>query len=82
METLNSLFLHADTWSLLQPVPPHLLPRRTSLYADDMVLFLSLVARDLLLTKCILSLFEKASGLGCNMGKCQMVLIRCEDNQV
>jgi hypothetical protein len=43
-------------------------PHRTSMYAGDMILFLSPVAGNLQLTKCILTMFEKASGLGCNMG--------------
>jgi hypothetical protein len=54
----------------------------TSLYVDDVVFFRSPADTDLQITKCILSMFEKASGLGCNLGKCQIVPIRCHDNQV
>jgi hypothetical protein len=30
----------------------------------------------------ILSIFEDASGLGCNLAKCQMASIRCTEEQV
>jgi hypothetical protein len=70
MESLNRLIHRDDAWGLLQPLLPRLLPYHTSLYADDLVLFPSPVDTDLQFTKCILTLFEKASGLGCNLGKC------------
>jgi hypothetical protein len=40
-------------------------------------MFISPTAQDLLLTRSILALFEDASGLGCNLAKCQMAPIRC-----
>jgi hypothetical protein len=45
------------------------------MYVDDMVLFLALTQEDLQMAKAIFELFEKASGLGCNVAKCQMVPI-------
>jgi hypothetical protein len=49
---------------------------------DDLILFLSPVESDLHITKCILAMFEKALGLSCNLGKCQIAPIRCDDEQV
>jgi hypothetical protein len=42
MEVLSSLIRIADAWSLLNPLLPNLISHRTSLYADDLVVFLSL----------------------------------------
>jgi hypothetical protein len=67
---------------LLQPLPLRLIPYRGSLYADDLILFLTPVRLDLLFFKSILQVFEKASGLACNFDKCQIVPIRCDEAQV
>jgi hypothetical protein len=40
-DVLNSLFHTTDSWSLLQQLLPRQLPYHVSMYADDMVLFLS-----------------------------------------
>jgi hypothetical protein len=82
MEVLNSLFHKADYWSLLQKLPPRHIPFRVSMYADDMVLFFTPIQGDLQLAKAIFELFEKASCLGCNVAKCQMVPIRCSSEKV
>jgi hypothetical protein len=37
---------------------------------------------DMLMDKEIFSLFQDASGLGCNVSKCQVVAMRCELGQV
>jgi hypothetical protein len=58
------------------------LPHRASFYVDDLVVFITPSAPDLQMARCILELFHDASGLGCNMVKCQMVPIRCTDDQV
>jgi hypothetical protein len=58
------------------------IPYRSSLYANDMVLFLSLAVQDLQIARCTFNMFEDASGLGCNLGKCQFALIRCTGEQV
>jgi hypothetical protein len=82
MEVLSALIHKADGWSLLRPrlvyacriVPP--------LYADDLVFFIALLTRVLQMARCILDLFHDASGLGCNLAKFQMVLIRCMEEQM
>jgi hypothetical protein len=39
------------------------------------------MASDLHMIRCIFSIFEGASRLSCNMGKCRMAPIRCSDTQ-
>jgi hypothetical protein len=81
MEALNALIHKADGWSLLELLSTRLL-HRASFYADDMVMFISPTAQDLQLTHSILTLFEEAPGLGCNLAKCQMAPIRCSTDQM
>jgi hypothetical protein len=52
------------------------------MYADDMALFLSPSRQDLHLANAIFELFQASSSLGCNISKCQIVPIRCDDVQV
>jgi hypothetical protein len=47
-----------------------------------MVLFLSPLQQELRLACGILHVFEGASGLGCNIAKCQLAPIRCSKDQV
>jgi hypothetical protein len=82
MEALSGLIHRAEAWSLLQPLPSCLIPYCASLYADDLILFLNPMATDLQFFKCILTMFENASGLDYNLGKCQIVPIRCDESQV
>jgi hypothetical protein len=81
MEVLSAMFKHADDWSLLQPLGARPIPYCISLYVDDMVLFTAPRHQDLQLARDILQVFEGASGLGCNMVKCQLALIRCSEEQ-
>jgi hypothetical protein len=81
MEALNALTLKAGSWSLLQP-PGTRLPHCASLYADDLVIFISLSVRDFQTTWTILTLFEDASDLGCNLAKCQLAPIRYDEDQM
>jgi hypothetical protein len=57
------------------------IPYRTSLYADDLVLFVCPNARDLQLIRSVFNIFEGASGRGCNLAKCQLTPIRCDEEQ-
>jgi hypothetical protein len=82
MEALSALLHHVEEWGLLKPLPLWLIPFRASLYVDDLILFLSPVESDMHITKHILAMFEKASGLGCNLGKCHIAPIRCDEEQV
>jgi hypothetical protein len=54
------------------------IPFRASFYVDDVVLFMSPKMQDLQLLRQIFVIFVGASGLECNINKCQMVVIHCE----
>jgi hypothetical protein len=43
MEVLNALIQKVDAWSLFHPQGVRSIPDRTSLYANDLVMFISLV---------------------------------------
>jgi hypothetical protein len=55
---------------------------KTALYIDDLIMFAAPSCRDLLMIKMIFHIFAGASGLSCNMAKCQLVPIRCSEEQV
>jgi hypothetical protein len=82
MEVLTALIRKADSWSLWQPMGVRTILHRVSLYVDDLIMFNSPSARDLQLTRSLLSWFEKASGLSCNFSKCQMAPIRCDEEHL
>ena len=82
MEVLSALIRRGDEWSLLQRLPVRSIPHRASLYADDLIMFISPEESDINLIKEILGLFEGASGLACNMSKCQIVPIRCQQQHI
>jgi hypothetical protein len=65
----------------LSPLDARSVPHRASFYADDLMLFVAPRELDLQVTRTVLSLFESASGLSCNMAKCQLALIRCLEEQ-
>jgi hypothetical protein len=67
MEALNALIHEAEEWSLFKPLGVQAIRHCASLYADDLAWFVSPDQRDLQLVQNILDIFEKASGLGCNM---------------
>jgi hypothetical protein len=79
MEVLGAMFRRANAWSLLQSLGAPSITYCVSLYADDMVLFLASQHQDLQVAWEILQIFKDASGLGCNMAKCQMAPIRCSE---
>jgi hypothetical protein len=58
MEVLNALFCRANSWSLLHELKATQIPHRASLYVDDMILFMALMATNLHLTHCIFNIFE------------------------
>jgi hypothetical protein len=79
MEVLNSLIRKADAWLLFCPLGLNTSAHRASFYADDLV---TPEQGDLHMATTILSIFEKSSDLGCNLSKCQLLPIRCSDDQV
>jgi hypothetical protein len=66
--------------SLATAAPDH--PSPVSLYVDDLIMFIGLTPADMGMAKEILLLFKGSLGLGYNVAKCQVVVIRCEADQV
>lgn len=77
MDVLNSVFVKAGKEGLLQPLSNRVSDQRLSIYADDVALFIKPVEEELLLTKEILDIFGKASGLVTNFNKSSIIPIRC-----
>jgi hypothetical protein len=77
MEGLNRLIKVADDDGLLQPLGHTGIIDRAFFYADDVVIFLKANQQDLILTKAILDIFGKASGLIINRQKCLINPIQC-----
>jgi hypothetical protein len=71
MEVLGAMFRKADEWNLLRPLGVRQIKQRVSLYTNDIMVFLSPTVEDLKLSHNIFALFERATGLVCNMSKCQ-----------
>jgi hypothetical protein len=82
MEVLNGLHCRADEWLLLGPFGVRPIAHCASLYADDLVVFISPEAQDLDMLHLILHLFEGSSDLSCILAKCSMVAIRCSEEQI
>lgn len=77
MEALNSLISLAEREGLLVPLGNSGMHERPYLYADDVVLFLSPLQQDLIVTGAILELFGGAYGLHTNLDKCLISPIQC-----
>jgi hypothetical protein len=55
---------------------------RASIYADDLVIFLTSSAQDFSCIWHILELFAGTSGLATNLDKCTITLIRCSNDDI
>jgi hypothetical protein len=82
MEVLHPLTCKADKWAIFDKLAVRCLPLHMSLYAVDVILFLSPTAQDMQTTRGILRIFDGASDLGCNFNKCQLALIRCTEEHM
>lgn len=83
MDALNSLLSTVDNAALLQPIGGRRgIPHCLSLYADDVVVFLTPVSSDLHVIKQILQLFGEASVLRTNLAKSVVSPIRCNTQEV
>jgi hypothetical protein len=71
-----------DSRGLLTPHCPRSIKQRVSLYAGDVVVFLSQVVLDLVMIKEILELFRRATGLATNLNKSKAFPIRCAEVQL
>jgi hypothetical protein len=81
MEVFGGLIWKVDQWSLLQQLGTNSIPQHASFYVDDLILFVSLEEQDLLTLRHIFEVCEGASGVPCNLSKCQLVLICCSEEQ-
>jgi hypothetical protein len=82
MECFSAMIKVADSKGLFCPLRPHSIKQRVSLYADDVVVFLSPVMLDLVMIRAILDLFRQASGLATNINKSKAFPIRCDKEQL
>jgi hypothetical protein len=82
MEALNSLIWEADRQRVLSPLPGNAVAHRASLYADDLVLFVSPQTQDLLSILGVLQLFAGASGPATNVEKCVASPIQCTEEML
>lgn len=82
MEVLNSLIRKADEWKLFADLGIKDLPHRAAMYADDLVVFLTPLERDLNTIRHILQVFQGASGLAYSIQKCQLAPIRCGEADI
>jgi hypothetical protein len=82
MECFNAMIKVADSRGLFCPLRPRSIKQRVSLYADDVVVFLSPVVLDLVMIRAILDLFRQASGLATNINKSNAFPIRCDEGQL
>jgi hypothetical protein len=67
MEVLGAMIRKADEWGLFELLGVRAIPFRASLYADDVVLFISPKAQNLQLLRQIFTIFAGASGFQCNV---------------
>jgi hypothetical protein len=81
MEVLNALIHEADRCGIFNPLP-NIIKHRASVYADDLVIFLSPGENDLRNMCRILDLFAGSSGLQTNVDKCVLTPIRCSQAQI
>ena len=82
MDVFNSIVKKANDEGLLQPLAARNIHHRVSLYADDVVLFLRLVATDLHMVEDILRLFGSATGLKTNIQKSSVLPIQCSGDDL
>jgi hypothetical protein len=82
MEVLNALIRKVGEWNLLHGLGVNLVPIRNAMYADDSIMFASPMVNGMSLVRTIFHIFKGASGLSCNMAKCQLVPIWCSEDQI
>jgi hypothetical protein len=82
MECFSALIKLAEARGLFSPLRPSSIRQRVSLYADDVVVFISHVASDLTLIIEILALFYRATGLATNLSKSKAFPVQCSADQI
>lgn len=82
MEALNSLIMEADRRMALTPLSGHVIRHWVSLYADDLIVIVAPIAKDLNCLLQILDLFAGVSGLVTNIDKHVDTPIRCSNEMM
>lgn len=82
MEVLNHMILWLENNNFLTPLGAAAIKCRSSLYADDLVLFVVPQSSDLLAIHGILRAFASASGLSANLEKSVATPIYCSPPQI
>jgi len=82
MDVLGHMISKAENDGWLQPLSRLSLQHRTSIYADDVVMFLHPEGGDIDVTLGILNLFGEAMGLKTNLQKSNVLPIRCGDAEL
>lgn len=82
MEVLNAMIAKVDRRAVLAPLPGSASSCRASVYADDLVVFLSPSTQDFNCIRQILDLFAGASGLTTNLDKCVITPISCSHEEI
>ncbi|XP_066392411.1 uncharacterized protein [Miscanthus floridulus] len=81
MEVLNRFLKWVEQQQLLTPLHDSV-GNRTSLYVDDLVLFVVPNVRDLQVIKAVLTIFGLASGLFSNLDKSVASPLHCSENDI
>jgi mannosylglycoprotein endo-beta-mannosidase len=79
MEVLNAALRRAEALGVLSSLPCQGVRFRSSMYADDVVIFVAPEARDLSFLRLLLESFGGATGPRTNLDKCSISPIRCSD---
>jgi hypothetical protein len=79
MDPLQQMLDMATAQGLLSPIGVDPIKIRTSLYADDAMLFLRLIVSDVRNLQYLLNEFGMATGLCSNIQKSEIFPIRCDE---
>jgi hypothetical protein len=82
MEALNALFRQVDSWGALTSLLAPAIRYRLSLYAHDLVIFITPTVQDLCCIRAVLDRFAKASRLCSSISKSQFTLIQCSQELI
>lgn len=82
MNAFNKLINHATATGVLRTTGHRTLQHHYSLYADDVVLFITLTDWDLTAVTTILDVFDEALGLRTNLAKCTVMPMCCTEEEV
>ena len=82
MECFSAMIKLADSRGLFSPLHSRSIKQRVSLYAGDVVVFLSPVVLDLVMIREILDLFRQVTELATNINKSKAFPIHCDEGQL